>query len=1090
MICPATASAGALRPAARARGRARDPADHGCRRPRRARRCRPRCRSADAVHNVGARRRCSCSGSRRDDFSLIGARPARPHPPAAPARALPALDGAGGPRRGARRGGRDDLRRRPDRAVLVPLAADRQRSSSGCRREAPGLRRAPRRPSRPAARTCRVTLLSDESAGRRGGRASWRGRPGRCWCTGRATTTGRCRRASSTRASRSRRPRCARWRRRPGCAAGSARELPSTTLRRSNGPPEARALLADGARGRARLRAERRGRRAALGHAGRGARAAHATTATGTCSRRSEAAQHAHAAARPPAGRRWRRKIAIGDAVRRVARALCWSSGWRASARSRSRRDRADDGLIGPANKIQPSGRKLEPAGKLTRVGNHPGRRRAHAEWPLLLDAVGGTRAQRRAHRAGGAAAGGAGAGARRGARRKRGYKRCVKRSRRSVGRVVQVIPMPGAQRRHRDGARRPHRLRLRRRASRAHEDQQAPAGTPGKEGDVIHVLRYDPRTGRASGRASIPVPPPGDAPLPQNFPPTETTRRSWPRDLAVSPRREDAARRAQPADSAAIIDTASKAGRATSRSATTRTAPRSRATASTGLVSNEADGTVSVIDLAARDEGEGHPGRPAPLASRGDRDRPEARPRLRGGHGPGPDRRDRPAEARRSSARYRSSGRRGIGTAPVEVQRDARRLLPLCADSGEDALAVFALPNARGRTCRNQPKRRRRARRALVAADSIIKHEAAALPAAGRARGSSSAACRSAPIRWTWTPTPQHRHARVARPRRGSASGRTRTARNPLSPNDSDDHINNFQYLPSIVRGASRHPPLPDDTRLAPADARARRGSSCRRTPRRPPAGHADRAPGGPIKHVFYIVTENRTYDQILGDDPRGDGDPKLTLFGENITPNAARAGQALPAARPRVRELGGVDRRPLLDRGGRGVRLRRQELAPELRRPRAALRLRRLRGHLAGAGLPLRPGREAGHLVLQLRRGGRGRRAAVPGQGPQRADDLAKVAQEVRQVRPRRAAARALLPERRLLRSACNAAHRGSEVYDSSLPPGALPPARSRASTASGRSSPRSSRRARVPAFNYMVLPNDHTAGHRARPPHADAR
>ncbi|MEA2374539.1 MAG: hypothetical protein QOD53_1002, partial [Thermoleophilaceae bacterium] len=32
----------------------------------------------------------------------------------------------------------------------------------------------------------------------------------------------------------------------------------------------------------------------------------------------------------------------------------------------------------------------------------------------------------------------------------------------------------------------------------------------------------------------------------------------------------------------------------------------------------------------------------------------------------------------------------------------------------------------------------------------------------------------------------------------------------------------------------------------------------------------------------------ENRSYDQILGDDPRGDGDPKLTLFGGDTTPNA----------------------------------------------------------------------------------------------------------------------------------------------------------------------------------------------------------
>ena len=40
-------------------------------------------------------------------------------------------------------------------------------------------------------------------------------------------------------------------------------------------------------------------------------------------------------------------------------------------------------------------------------------------------------------------------------------------------------------------------------------------------------------------------------------------------------------------------------------------------------------------------------------------------------------------------------------------------------------------------------------------------------------------------------------------------------------------------------------------------------------------------------IKHVIYIVKENRTYDQVLGDLGRGNGDPSLTLFGEAITPN-----------------------------------------------------------------------------------------------------------------------------------------------------------------------------------------------------------
>lgn len=42
------------------------------------------------------------------------------------------------------------------------------------------------------------------------------------------------------------------------------------------------------------------------------------------------------------------------------------------------------------------------------------------------------------------------------------------------------------------------------------------------------------------------------------------------------------------------------------------------------------------------------------------------------------------------------------------------------------------------------------------------------------------------------------------------------------------------------------------------------------------------------PITHVFYVIRENRTYDQVLGDMPRGNGDPSLTLFGEEVTPNA----------------------------------------------------------------------------------------------------------------------------------------------------------------------------------------------------------
>ncbi len=41
------------------------------------------------------------------------------------------------------------------------------------------------------------------------------------------------------------------------------------------------------------------------------------------------------------------------------------------------------------------------------------------------------------------------------------------------------------------------------------------------------------------------------------------------------------------------------------------------------------------------------------------------------------------------------------------------------------------------------------------------------------------------------------------------------------------------------------------------------------------------------PIKYVFYIIKENRTYDQVFGDMPQGNGDPSLCLFPDSVTPN-----------------------------------------------------------------------------------------------------------------------------------------------------------------------------------------------------------
>jgi hypothetical protein len=74
------------------------------------------------------------------------------------------------------------------------------------------------------------------------------------------------------------------------------------------------------------------------------------------------------------------------------------------------------------------------------------------------------------------------------------------------------------------------------------------------------------------------------------------------------------------------------------------------------------------------------------------------------------------------------------------------------------------------------------------------------------------------------------------------------------------------------------------------------------------PPPGTPVVGPnGGPsdkIKYVFYVVRENRTYDQILGSDPRGRGDPRLEVFDDNnvpqptggVTPNVHALARTFP--------------------------------------------------------------------------------------------------------------------------------------------------------------------------------------------------
>jgi len=88
---------------------------------------------------------------------------------------------------------------------------------------------------------------------------------------------------------------------------------------------------------------------------------------------------------------------------------------------------------------------------------------------------------------------------------------------------------------------------------------------------------------------------------------------------------------------------------------------------------------------------------------------------------------------------------------------------------------------------------------------------------------------------------------------------------------------------LPDEAQLASYTTAVAENNRMpfaGAASAAVNRRAPARAVPQR--AGEASL-----IEHVVYIVKENRTYDQLFGDLPRGNGEPDFVLFGEDVTPN-----------------------------------------------------------------------------------------------------------------------------------------------------------------------------------------------------------
>ena len=116
----------------------------------------------------------------------------------------------------------------------------------------------------------------------------------------------------------------------------------------------------------------------------------------------------------------------------------------------------------------------------------------------------------------------------------------------------------------------------------------------------------------------------------------------------------------------------------------------------------------------------------------------------------------------------------------------------------------------------------------------------------------------------------------------------------NPNGPNPYEREAPPDQFVGTMMVGTLSMVPIPDADALAAytQQVMSNNGFDERdqvRISGKPPEQPIPRRPSdpSPIKHVIYVIKENRTYDQLLGGLGQGNGDPNLQLFGDESAPN-----------------------------------------------------------------------------------------------------------------------------------------------------------------------------------------------------------
>ena len=402
---------------------------------------------------------------------------------------------------------------------------------------------------------------------------------------------------------------------------------------------------------------------------------------------------------------------------------------------------------------------------------------------------------------------------------------------------------------------------------------QPSKNGLPGAKDSDVQVFSWTATCGQARLVRVIPLPPPPNGPTIQTFPPIPTrsnqvganVKGSWPQKLAVSP---DGSRLLVPlnlADNAALIDL-NQSDKVTY--VPTGSYPFGAAVlpgGRTGLVSNEAAGTLSVVDMQRgvkiKDITVG-----APLSH------PQGIVIDAAG--------ERAYVALSASdevvvvdlkelavERTISVGRSiGLGTMPVALALGPGGDRLYVANSGTDEIVVIRLPG----------KATKPALEWTVVGRIPVADQPEALAAVAAQGG------RPAQLMWVAA--------------KGLDVGPNTNGPVPTLESDpifwafntnapTFDIFNGVGYMADVIRGRAGLMALPSDAQIAKWTPTA--DSQLLPVGGEPAPADTPLRAGGPIKHVFFVVRENRSYDQVLGDDSRGNGDSKLTVFGKEVTPN-----------------------------------------------------------------------------------------------------------------------------------------------------------------------------------------------------------